>query len=122
MKTIEFYRGNQKTVIAASDIMSDKGAVIDSLSQKFGTERVERAREFPDLQARIEILGEDFQGSRTVERVTLGTNEIDFDAAVELMDDDIREELYDRRFDDAQEFLNAYVTAHAKKFGETFTV
>jgi hypothetical protein len=67
MKTIEFFRGNQKTVIAAADLMSDRGSVIESLCRKFGTSRVERAREFPDLQARIEILTEDFQGAEIIE-------------------------------------------------------
>lgn len=43
---------------------------------------------------------------------------IDFDAAVELMDDDIREELYDKDFDTKQEFFTAYEAAHLAKYGE----
>lgn len=59
-----------------------------------------------------------------MEKVLLNGQEIDFDAAVNLMDDDIRESLHGQ-FDEGQEqeFLNAYVAAHAAKFdGEEFSV
>lgn len=51
-------------------------------------------------------------------------NEYDFDAAVNLMDDDIREELHDQRFlpHQHQEFFDAYVSRHREKFGEEFVV
>lgn len=45
--------------------------------------------------------------------------EIDFDAAVALMDDELREELNsDLAPCSDQEFFTAYEAAHAKKFGE----
>ena len=57
-------------------------------------------------------------------KVTLNNHEIDFDAAVMLMDDEIRERLHDEWDDgDEQEFLDAYVAAHAAKYdGEAFAV
>ncbi|ACU93984.1 hypothetical protein Ccur_02570 [Cryptobacterium curtum DSM 15641] len=49
-------------------------------------------------------------------------NEIDFEAAVNLMDDEIREELHEKMAPCSnQEFLEAYAKAHAEKFdGEEF--
>lgn len=45
--------------------------------------------------------------------------EINFDAAVELMDDEIREQLADKLAPcSEQEFFSAYETAHAEKYGE----
>lgn len=45
--------------------------------------------------------------------------ELNFDAAVILMDDDIREELHDELAPCTdQEFFDAYAKAHAEKFGE----
>lgn len=44
--------------------------------------------------------------------------EIDFDFAVELMDDDIREELHMVVFDSDQEFFSAYEKAHEEHYGE----
>ena len=59
-------------------------------------------------------------------KVTLNNHEIDFDAAVNLMDAEICEDLHGKDlFDDGQEqeFLDAYVTAHAAKYGgEAFAV
>lgn len=52
-------------------------------------------------------------------------NEIDFDAAVNLMDDTIRETLHDAIGDTPateQEFFNMYAAAHMRKFGEPFQV
>lgn len=44
---------------------------------------------------------------------------IDYDVAVSLMDDDIREELHRELAPcDDQEFFSAYEKAHANKFGE----
>ena len=47
--------------------------------------------------------------------------EIDFGAAVELMDDDIREEL-NRKYAPCadQSFFNLYCSEHIEKFGERF--
>lgn len=48
-------------------------------------------------------------------------NEIDFEAAVHMMDDDLREELAAEGFDGDQEFFEAYAERHAEKFdGEQF--
>lgn len=47
-------------------------------------------------------------------------HEFDFDAVVMLMDDDIREALYDALYDTEQAFYDAYCEAHAKKFGMPF--
>lgn len=61
--------------------------------------------------------------------VIINGRQVDFDAAVSLMDDDLREHLnstvadYDQ--DDSkshQNFINAYEVAHAEKFGEDFQV
>ena len=49
--------------------------------------------------------------------------EIDFDAAVNLMDDDIREQLHDELAPcTPQVFFDAYVSAHEKKFGEDWVL
>ena len=45
--------------------------------------------------------------------------DIDFDAAVMLMDDEIREALHDK-VDDPQAFLEEYARRHAEKFDEDF--
>lgn len=57
-------------------------------------------------------------------QVNLNGKTIDFDAAVNLMDDDIREDLNNKIGGcTEQEFLDAYVQAHAAKFdGEEFKV
>lgn len=45
--------------------------------------------------------------------------QINYDAAVQLMDDDLREELHAQLAPcTAQEFFTAYEAAHAEKFGE----
>lgn len=49
-------------------------------------------------------------------------NEIDFEAAVELMDDEIREALHAEGYETEQEFFTAYEKAHAKKYGEEFRI
>lgn len=43
---------------------------------------------------------------------------IDFEAAVELMDDEIREALHAEGYETEQEFFTAYEAAHAAKYGE----
>ena len=48
---------------------------------------------------------------------------IDFDAAVQLMDDDIRERLHEEMAPcTPQEFYNAYVEAHEIEHHESFTI
>ena len=50
-------------------------------------------------------------------------NEVSYEAAVMLMDDDIREELAAEMAPcTEQEFFNAYEQAHMEKFGEEFKV
>ena len=43
---------------------------------------------------------------------------IDFDAAVQMMDDDIREQLHAEGYETEQKFFTAYERAHEEKFGE----
>jgi hypothetical protein len=46
-----------------------------------------------------------------------------YDAAVELMDDDIREDLHRELAPCTDlEFLEAYIERHKEKFGEEFTI
>lgn len=50
-------------------------------------------------------------------------NEIDFEAAVNLMDDEIREDMHDNYepgFDNPQAFLEEYARRHQEKYGESF--
>lgn len=49
--------------------------------------------------------------------------EMDFDAAVMMMDDEIREEIHAEMAPcTAQEFMSAYVERHFEKYGEEFTI
>lgn len=51
--------------------------------------------------------------------INMSGTEINFDAAVSLMDDEIREEIHaDLAPCTEQEFFAAYEKAHAEKFGE----
>lgn len=51
-------------------------------------------------------------------KVMVDGREVDFDAAVVLMDDEIREELHGEMAPCGdQEFADAYAKAHARKFG-----
>ena len=52
--------------------------------------------------------------------IDINGTEIDFDAAVNLMDDEIRERLHDRGIEAEQEFLKAYAAEHEAAFGEEF--
>ena len=53
-----------------------------------------------------------------------GGNVIDYDTAVYLMDDDIREEIHrEGKFDgDKQGFFNEYCKRHREKYNEDFTI
>lgn len=56
-------------------------------------------------------------------KVMLNGSEIDFESAVNVMDDEIREELHAELAPCGnQEFLDAYVDRHAQKYGEDFQV
>lgn len=52
---------------------------------------------------------------------TNGT-EIDFDAAVGMMDDELREQLHADGYETEQDFFTAYEAAHLQKFGEEWEV
>jgi len=55
--------------------------------------------------------------------VTLNGAVTDFDAAIELMDDDLNERLHNALSPcSEQEFMDAYVVAHRQKFSEDFMV
>lgn len=49
-------------------------------------------------------------------------HQIDFDAAVYLMDEELMETLHFQDYGTEQAFFDAYVTAHREKFGEDFAV
>lgn len=55
-------------------------------------------------------------------KVTLNGNEYDFDAVVNMMNDELREQLHAEGIEDPQEFTDRYAEAHADKFGETFDI
>ena len=57
-----------------------------------------------------------------MEKVMVNGQAVDFDAAVNLMDSDIRDEINARGIDDKQAFVDAYAVAHAETFGETWVV
>lgn len=63
-------------------------------------------------------------GEIAVTKVVLNGQEVDFDACVELMDDDIREELHAEYAGEVtnQQFLELYCAAHYKKYGEEFDI
>lgn len=59
-----------------------------------------------------------------MKKVMLNGSEVSFEACVNLMDDDIREELHAELAPCSdQEFLDAYIERHAEKFGgEVFSI
>jgi small nuclear ribonucleoprotein (snRNP)-like protein len=61
---------------------------------------------------------------RESNQVTIDGRTVSFDAAVNLMDDDIRETLHILADCDAdrQTFADLYCDAHYAQYGETFTV
>lgn len=57
------------------------------------------------------------------EMVKVNDHMVNFDAVVNLMDDEIREELHQELAPcAAQEFVDEYIKRHRQKFGEEFTV
>lgn len=55
--------------------------------------------------------------------VTYNNTQIDFEAAVNLMDDEIREALHMELAPcTEQEFFDAYCKAHEEKYGEEFSI
>lgn len=55
-------------------------------------------------------------------RVILNGKQIDFAAAVALMDDELRERAHAIVINDEQAFLDCYCSLHAEKYGEEFQV
>lgn len=57
-------------------------------------------------------------------KVILNGQEVDFDACVNLMDDEIREELHREYVGEVteQELLDLYCEAHYKKYGQEFEI
>lgn len=56
-------------------------------------------------------------------KVMINGQQIDFDAAVMLMDDDLREQLHSELAPCTdQEFMDAYVKAHRDKYNDDFSV
>lgn len=56
-------------------------------------------------------------------KVLLNGNLVDFDAAVNMMDDEIREKLHNELAPcPDQEFMDAYAEAHEAKFNERFEI
>lgn len=57
-----------------------------------------------------------------MKNVILNGNPVDFDACVNLMDDELREGIAAEGIDDEQEFIELYCYDHYMKYGEQFTV
>lgn len=57
-------------------------------------------------------------------QVVINNQTVDFDAAVNLMDDDLREAIHDQMAGNCtkQEFADAYCMAHTNKFGCEFKI
>lgn len=57
-------------------------------------------------------------------KVTVNGQEFDADAVANLMDDDLRDELYNRTGGEItiQEFVDLYCVAHREQFGVDFIV
>jgi predicted thioesterase len=54
--------------------------------------------------------------------VTLNGREVDFDACVQMMDEEIREGLHGRCVTNPQEFLDAYCLIHKYEHGKEFEI
>lgn len=58
-----------------------------------------------------------------MKKVLLNNHEVDFDAAVNMMDVEIREALHNELAPcTEQEFMDAYVKAHKVKYNEQFEI
>jgi hypothetical protein len=56
-------------------------------------------------------------------KITYKGGQYDADVAINLMDDEIRETLHDAQdWASEQDFFDAYVKAHAEKYGEDFVI
>ena len=58
-----------------------------------------------------------------MKKVLLNNHEVDFDAAVNMMEDEIRKALHNELAPcTEQEFMDAYVEAHEAKYNERFEI
>lgn len=87
-------------------------------------EALARDAGYRDVVEMNEVTGSDNSDLVILEVVSLHGEYVYFDAAVALMDDDLRERLRNELAPCSdQEFLDAYVVAHAKVFpGEKFRI
>lgn len=61
-------------------------------------------------------------GPSLTEVIKINNGWFEFDVALKLMDDEIRENLHNYKFSSDQDFINAYLVAHEIKFNEKFTI
>jgi len=104
----------------ANDIMD---AYQDFTDSELADELIEGFGEFNDVtrDELIEQLSEMRASGYT--NTEIAGNPVNFKAAVELMDNDIRESLHNGMAPCTdQQFLDAYIDAHEERFNESFTV
>lgn len=76
-----------------------------------------------ELKAVKELVAKMRGEKQMAKKVLLNGNEVDFDAAVNMMDDELREELHNKLAPCSdQDFMDAYAEAHQAKFGEQFEI
>ena len=89
------------------------GAYIDEYEREIGTED----EAFPDETLIGSVAFSSFPPITVINR---DNHEVDYAAAVNAMDDEIRETLHARGYDDPQKFFDAYCAAHDEKYDEEF--
>ena len=107
------------------------GAIIGEFQAETEAEALDasaRAAGYKSFADQCAVTGDDPENHTLLienhDRLTLHGDIVPLDACAELMDDEIRERLhFEMAPCGAQEFLDAYVAAHAEKFdGEAFTI
>ena len=88
------------------------GAYIDEVNKETDTDGI-----FPEEEFIGTVAFSDFPPITVTNQEN---HEIDYDAAVNDMDDEIREKLHARGYDDPQEFFDDYCEAHEEKYGKEF--
>lgn len=58
------------------------------------------------------------KGTKMTEVINKNGAKVNFEAAVQLMDDEIREKVHSEGYETEQEFFTAYEAEHEKAFGE----
>ena len=107
------------------DIMTDR--LLELIRSDYG---FEWGDEFPDeAQIDWEELERDLWKDQDAEEIPIGKvllhgNLVDYDACVNLMDDDIREDLHNDYAGSIteQQFLDAYIERHEEMFEREFTI